>query len=238
MKVTPVAALIVAALCQVIAGCEDKEPTSSMPRLSRWQGGTPSAIDMAMQGAAATSAAPAAGVSTVPTGAQTSGPSPSVGSTSGAAIAPPTRGVAASGIAASGGATSGTTTTSGVAAGNIATSGTTAAGAAASNTATGGTTTAGSAAGSTATSGAPGVTVSWQAPQHNEDGTPLIDLAGFRIRHGAKYGSYTSQINVDNPGATSHRLALAPGLHYVVVSAFDNEGLESPYSRPQRIQVR
>lgn len=206
MKVTPVAALIVAALSQLIAGCNDQEATSNVPRYSRWQSGAPSAIDMAMQGTALTGTAPVTGVLAPPTSALVSG-APSAGSSGGPAIAPTTS-VAAIGTAAA------------IAA------------------ATGGTTTSGTAPSSVATSSGPGVTVSWQAPQYNEDGTLLIDLAGFRIRHGAKYGSYTSQINVDNPGATSHRLALAPGLHYVVVSAFDREGLESSYSRPQRVQIR
>lgn len=86
--------------------------------------------------------------------------------------------------------------------------------------------------------GSGGVTVAWQAPQYNEDGTPLLDLAGFRIRHGMTYGSYTSQINVDNPGATSHRVqGLRPGLYYFVVSAVDREGQEGEPSRPQRVQV-
>jgi hypothetical protein len=84
----------------------------------------------------------------------------------------------------------------------------------------------------------PGVTVAWQAPQYNEDGTPLLDLAGFRIRHGSRYGSYTAEISVDNPGVTSHVIrGLAPGLHYVTVTAVNRQGLEGAPSRPQRITV-
>ena len=88
-----------------------------------------------------------------------------------------------------------------------------------------------------ATSGA-GVTVSWVAPAQNEDGTPLVNLAGFRLRHGARYGSYSNEITIQNPGATSHRVSgLAPGLYYFVVSAVDQQGLEGARSRPQRIFV-
>ncbi len=121
-------------------------------------------------------------------------------------------------------ATGGSTTTAGTAptGGSAASAGTT--------SSSGGTTAAGA--------GGPGVTVSWQAPQLNEDGTPLLDLAGFRIRHGMTYGSYTSQINVDNPGATSYRVeGLKPGLYYFTVAAIDQDGQEGAPSRPHRIQV-
>jgi hypothetical protein len=83
-----------------------------------------------------------------------------------------------------------------------------------------------------------GVTVSWVAPVQNEDGTPLVNLAGFRLRHGSRYGSYSNEITIQNPSATSHRVSgLAPGLYYFVVSAVDQRGLEGARSRPQRILV-
>lgn len=86
--------------------------------------------------------------------------------------------------------------------------------------------------------GSGGVTVSWVAPVQNEDGTPLVNLAGFRLRHGSRYGVYSSEITIQNPGATSHRVSgLAPGLYYFVVSAVDQRGLEGARSRPQRILV-
>lgn len=83
-----------------------------------------------------------------------------------------------------------------------------------------------------------GVTVSWFAPIQNEDGTPLVNLAGFRLRHGPKYGAYSAEITIRNPGATSHRVSgLAPGIYYFVVSAIDQNGHEGARSKPQRIFV-
>jgi hypothetical protein len=35
------------------------------------------------------------------------------------------------------------------------------------------------------------VTVGWDAPTENEDGTPLKDLAGYRVYDGANSGFYT-----------------------------------------------
>lgn len=82
------------------------------------------------------------------------------------------------------------------------------------------------------------VTVSWMAPVKNEDGSPLVNLAGFRLRHGPRYGTYPSEVTVANAGATSHRVTgLAPGLHYFVVSALDQTGTEGTRSKPQRIFV-
>jgi hypothetical protein len=86
--------------------------------------------------------------------------------------------------------------------------------------------------------GSGAVTVSWVAPVQNEDGTPLVNLAGFRLRHGSRYGAYSNEITIQNPGATTHRVSgLAPGLYYFVVSAIDQNGIEGTRSRPQRILV-
>jgi hypothetical protein len=82
------------------------------------------------------------------------------------------------------------------------------------------------------------VTVSWMAPVQNEDGTPLVNLAGFRLRYGPKYGVYSNEVTVANAGATSHRVTgLAPGLHYFVVSALNQTGAEGTRSKPQRVFV-
>lgn len=82
------------------------------------------------------------------------------------------------------------------------------------------------------------VTVTWRAPDTNEDGTPLVDLAGFRIRYGTTYGRYPNEVSVSNPGATSHVVTgLTKGLHYFVVSAVNQSGQEGLTSKPQRIQV-
>jgi hypothetical protein len=79
--------------------------------------------------------------------------------------------------------------------------------------------------------GAGSATISWIPPSQNEDGTPLLDLAGFNIYIGAEVGVYTQSINIDNPGIT--RLVideLDPGTHYFVATAFSNTREESAYS--------
>jgi hypothetical protein len=85
------------------------------------------------------------------------------------------------------------------------------------------------------TSGVPttSVTVSWTSPTTRTDGTPLSNLAGFRIRYGTVPGRFSKAITVANPGLTTYVVAgLPPGTYYFVVTAFDTTGLESSFSAP------
>lgn len=74
--------------------------------------------------------------------------------------------------------------------------------------------------------------LSWQAPTKNVNGTPLTDLAGYRIYRGSSPGSYSSiPFATVGKGFTSTRLTNLPsGTHYFVVTAFDTSGNESGYS--------
>ena len=83
----------------------------------------------------------------------------------------------------------------------------------------------------TAVSGA--ATVSWVAPTTRTDGTPLTNLACFRIYYGATSGSYPNSVSVTNPNLTSYAIdALPAGTYYFVATAFDASGNESAYSAP------
>jgi len=74
-------------------------------------------------------------------------------------------------------------------------------------------------------------TLSWQPPTQRTDGTPLVDLAGYRILYGNAPGSYSNRVTVDNPGLTSYVIDnLAQGTWYFVMTAFDASGAESDYS--------
>ena len=79
--------------------------------------------------------------------------------------------------------------------------------------------------------GTSSLTLSWTPPTQNEDGSPLTNLAGYRIRFGMQSGNYTSTINLDNPGLTSYVLnGLAAGTYYIVISAYNQNDVESSYS--------
>jgi len=79
--------------------------------------------------------------------------------------------------------------------------------------------------------GTSSVTLTWTPPTENEDGTPLTNLAGYRLRFGAQSGNYTNVINIANPGLATYVLGgLAKGTYYVVISAYNQSGIESQYS--------
>ena len=75
--------------------------------------------------------------------------------------------------------------------------------------------------------------LSWNAPTENEDGTPLTDLAGYRLYWGTTPGSYPNSVTIDNPGVTVYVVDnLAPGTYEFVATAFNTSGLESSFSAP------
>jgi len=74
-------------------------------------------------------------------------------------------------------------------------------------------------------------TLSWEAPTTNVDGSPLLDLAGYRIHWGQQSGNYSNSITVMNPGITAYVVEnLASGTYYFAVTALRSNGLESTFS--------
>jgi hypothetical protein len=74
-----------------------------------------------------------------------------------------------------------------------------------------------------------GTTLSWDAPTTNEDGTPLADLAGYKIYYGSSSGSYTGSVTAG--AVTNYVLTdLTPGAYYIAVTAYNSSGDESGYS--------
>jgi Putative Ig domain len=77
------------------------------------------------------------------------------------------------------------------------------------------------------------VTLDWIPPTENEDGSPLTDLAGYRIYWGTSSGSYPNSVTINNPGVTSYVVGnLAPGTYEFVATSFNSTGMESTYSNP------
>ena len=76
------------------------------------------------------------------------------------------------------------------------------------------------------------VTLSWQPPTENADGSPLTDLSGYNIYVGTTSNTYDyMEIRLDNPGLTSYVVEnLEPDTYYIVATAFNSMGLESHYS--------
>ena len=75
------------------------------------------------------------------------------------------------------------------------------------------------------------VTLSWQPPTQNEDGSPLTDLAGYKIHWGTTSGNYTSSATLNNPGITTYVVEnLASGTYFFAMQSFNSQGLDSAYS--------
>lgn len=84
---------------------------------------------------------------------------------------------------------------------------------------------------STATGSASSVTLSWSAPTQNEDGSPLTDLAGYRVHYGTSAGSLSKQVEVRTPATTSTLVQnLTRGTWYFAISAYTQTGAESSRS--------
>jgi Predicted membrane protein len=76
-----------------------------------------------------------------------------------------------------------------------------------------------------------GATLSWIAPTENEDGSVLVDLAGYTIVYGPSREMLHNSIRIDNPGIDRYVFDDLPaGTYYFGVKAFNAQGVESAVS--------
>ena len=74
-------------------------------------------------------------------------------------------------------------------------------------------------------------TLSWEAPTLNADGTPLTNLAAYRLYFGTSADTLPNTLTIDNPGiATFVVEQLTPATWYFVVTAVNSAGTESGFS--------
>jgi hypothetical protein len=74
-------------------------------------------------------------------------------------------------------------------------------------------------------------TVSWVAPTTNADGTPLSDLAGYKLYYGQNAGALDRVVNVIGASTTSQVVQnLGSGQWFFAVAALNSSGLESALS--------
>ena len=70
--------------------------------------------------------------------------------------------------------------------------------------------------------------LTWEPPTQNTDGSPLTNLAGYRIVYGSSAQQLTQTIQVANAGLSSFVVEnLAPGTYYFAVRAYASSGAES-----------
>ena len=75
--------------------------------------------------------------------------------------------------------------------------------------------------------GSASLTITWNAPTENEDGSPLTDLAGYRIYYGPAPGKYGDPVDVQ-AGVSSYVIEdLSIGTWYLAMTSVNTGGLES-----------
>lgn len=74
--------------------------------------------------------------------------------------------------------------------------------------------------------------LNWLKPTTNEDGSPLTDLASYRIFYGTSSRNYASTINLADPNLLTYQVTeLAPGnTYYFAIKSINSIGMESQYS--------
>jgi len=74
-------------------------------------------------------------------------------------------------------------------------------------------------------------TLTWQPPTQNTDGSPLTDLAGYRVYWGQSPSSLNNSMPLNNAGITTYVVEeLTPATWYFSVTALDADDLESSFS--------
>jgi hypothetical protein len=75
-------------------------------------------------------------------------------------------------------------------------------------------------------------TLSWTAPTQNEDGSPLTDLAGYRVYWGTSSRNYSNSVTINNPGVTTYVVEnlLAGRTYFFATTAGNGDGVYSDYS--------
>lgn len=74
------------------------------------------------------------------------------------------------------------------------------------------------------------VTLAWQPPTQNTDGTPLTSLGGYKIHYGTQSGVYDRVISI-GAGVTRYVIEnLTPGTYFFALTAVSGTGAESDLS--------
>jgi len=81
-------------------------------------------------------------------------------------------------------------------------------------------------------------TLTWTPPTQNTDGSPLTNLAGYRVYWGTTQDSYPNSVAINNPGLTSYVVdQLTPATWYFALAAVNSAGVESAPSNAASKQV-
>lgn len=74
-------------------------------------------------------------------------------------------------------------------------------------------------------------TLTWTAPTRRTDGSPLTNLAGYKVYWGQQSRRYTESAEIKNPSVLTYVVEnLGRGTHYFATTAVTADGAESEYS--------
>jgi hypothetical protein len=74
-------------------------------------------------------------------------------------------------------------------------------------------------------------TLRWTPPTLNEDGTPIENLAGYRVYYGTSTGNLNQVVTIASPSVTSAVIQnLAPATWYFALKAYNAANVESSFS--------
>ena len=77
------------------------------------------------------------------------------------------------------------------------------------------------------------VTLSWNPPTQNSDGSSIDNLAGYTLHYGTSSEDYTGSIEITSPTATSYVVSgsnFPPGTYYFAISAYNAQQVSSSLS--------
>jgi hypothetical protein len=68
-------------------------------------------------------------------------------------------------------------------------------------------------------------------PTENNNGSPLTNLAGYKIHYGTASQDYTQVVALNNPSLNRYVLDTLPsGTYYFAITAYNSAGVESALS--------
>jgi hypothetical protein len=76
------------------------------------------------------------------------------------------------------------------------------------------------------------VTLSWLPPTANTNGTPLTNLAGYKIYYGTSASALNQSVQITNAGISSYVIGnLSPATWYFSLASYNSANVESPPSQ-------
>lgn len=82
------------------------------------------------------------------------------------------------------------------------------------------------------------ISFSWTAPTENEDGSPLLGLAGYKFYYGSAPNNYSTEIVVDNASITSYLFEdLTPGIYYFAAKSVNSAGISSGFTADAMVEI-